>query len=61
MNDQSIKNNRQVFAGKRQAEKRLNAGVLEDASRRRFVMRSVTHGIPTLEREERSPQLSCDA
>ncbi|EGH26653.1 hypothetical protein PSYMO_36408, partial [Pseudomonas amygdali pv. mori str. 301020] len=40
------KNNRQVFAGKRQAEKRLNAGFLEDASRRRFVMRSVTHGIP---------------
>ncbi|RMV13022.1 hypothetical protein ALP17_04530 [Pseudomonas savastanoi] len=32
-----------------------SASGLERAARRRFVTRSVTHGIPTLEREERSP------
>ncbi|RMW18804.1 hypothetical protein ALO98_200237 [Pseudomonas syringae pv. tagetis] len=35
--------------------------VLAQAAQRRFVTRSVTTGIPTLEREERSSQLSCVA
>ncbi|RMQ69820.1 hypothetical protein ALP98_04482 [Pseudomonas viridiflava] len=30
-----------------------SASAFEYAARRRFVTRSVTHGIPTLEREER--------
>ncbi|RMQ96949.1 hypothetical protein ALP96_02259, partial [Pseudomonas savastanoi pv. glycinea] len=32
-----------------------SASDLEQAARHRFMTRSFTHGIPTLEREERSP------
>ncbi|RMV44963.1 hypothetical protein ALP09_04538, partial [Pseudomonas amygdali pv. lachrymans] len=38
-----------------------SASGLEVAARRRSVTRSVTNGIPTLERAERSSQLSCGA
>ncbi|RMM39017.1 hypothetical protein ALQ78_05463 [Pseudomonas syringae pv. aptata] len=37
------------------------ASGFEYVVRRRFVTQSVNQGIPTLEREERYSQLSCDA